>query len=62
MLACADAGDRFSNVKSSFLALFFKMVVMHQVLVESKGLLDTLTTLHDSKDYRLKQTVQIISD
>ena len=32
--------------------------IRHVLLVDSKGLYDTITTLHEGKEYRLLQTVQ----
>ena len=34
----------------------------HTLNVDSKGLYDTITTLHEGRDYRLRQTVQRIRD
>lgn len=36
--------------------------IKHCLHVDSKGLSDKTTTLHDGKDYRLRQTVQGIRD
>lgn len=30
----------------------------HVIIVDSKSLYDTITTLHENRDYRLRQTVQ----
>ena len=34
----------------------------HMLLVDSKGLYDTISTLHEGREYRLRQTVQSIRD
>lgn len=34
----------------------------HEMIVDSKSLYDTITTLHEGKEYRLRQTVQRIRD
>lgn len=34
----------------------------HYLTVDSKGLFDTIKTLHQCRDYNLKQTVQRIRD
>lgn len=35
--------------------------VEHTLHVDSKGLLNTITTIHNGREYRLRQTVQRIS-
>lgn len=43
-------------------SLFPQITFMHELNVYSKGLFDTITTLDDGRDYRLRQTVQRIRD
>lgn len=62
ILTCTDADDRGFYVKNACQAIYFDRMITHQVVVDSKGLFDTLTTLHEGKDYRLRQTVQRIRD
>lgn len=59
-MACVEAGDRGFYVNIAFLSLSPKMGVVHQAVVDPKGLLDTSATLHDGKDYRLMQSVRRI--
>lgn len=35
---------------------------MRTLMVDSKGVVDTITTLHDGREYRLRQTVQQLRD
>ena len=62
ILACADADDRGFNIKSALCSLFPKIHFKHVINVDSKALFDTITTLHEGKEYRLRQTVQGIRD
>lgn len=62
ILACVDAYDRGFYIKQALQSIFTKEDVIHEVNVDSKGLYDTVTTLHEGREYRLKQTVQRIRD
>ena len=62
ILACADADDRGYNLKIALTSLFPHAFFRHVLNVDSKGLYDTITTLHEGRDYRLRQTVQRIRD
>ena len=62
ILACADADDRGYNLKMAMASLFPAKTFRHILHVDSKGLYDTITTLHEGRDYRLRQTVQRIRD
>lgn len=44
------------------MSLFPGHVFTHELNVDSKGLYDTVTTLHEGRDYRIRQTVQRIRD
>lgn len=52
-MACIDADDREYHFKSTLRSA-------NVLLVDSLGLFDTITTLHEGKDYRLRQSVQNI--
>lgn len=52
---CAD--DRGYDLKLSFASLFPDRPLRHELLVDSKALFETLTTLHQGEDYRLRKTV-----
>lgn len=62
ILACTEGDDRGYNIKMSLASLFPKNEFTHELNVDSKGLYDTVTTLHEGRDYRLRQTVQRIRD
>lgn len=62
ILAYADAEDRCFYGKLALKSIFTSMKICHKLNVYSKGLYDTITTLHESKEYRLRQTVQRIRD
>ena len=62
ILACADTDDRGYNLKMAMTSLFPSDRFRHVLNVDSKGLYDTVTTLHEGRDYRLRQTVQRIRD
>lgn len=62
ILACAETDDRGFHVKQAVQTLFADRKIKHRVNVDSKGLYDTITTLHEGREYRLRQTVQSIRD
>ena len=65
ILAAADADDRLHDSRQSIRSLYAQtsMAPIRSALyVDSRGLYDTVSTLHDSKEYRLRQTVQRIRD
>lgn len=62
ILACTEGDDRGYNIKMGLASLFPEQTFTHELNVDSKGLFDTVTTLHEGRDYRLRQTVQRIRD
>ena len=60
ILATASADDRGFYFKESINRLFPHAKIKHELFVDSKCLFDTITTLHDSSEYRLRPTVQRI--
>lgn len=62
ILACSDADDRGYYVKQAIRAITNRKEPRHILHVDSRGLFDTISTLHDGKEYRLRQTVQRIRD
>lgn len=62
ILAFTEADDRGYNVKQALKSISPADDFRHILNVDSKGLFDTITTLHEGKDYRLRQTVQRIRD
>lgn len=61
ILVCTDADDRGYYVKLALKSLT-PGDVRHLIMVDSKALYDTITTLHEGKEYRLRQTVQRLRD
>lgn len=63
ILACTEADDRGYNLKMAIRSLSLDgLNIPHVLNVDSKGLYDTITTLHEGREYRLRQTVQRIRD
>ena len=62
ILACAEGDDRGFYLKMGINSLFPKVKMRNEILVDSMGLFDTITTLHEGNEYRLRQTVQRIRD
>ena len=60
ILACADADDRGFYIKSCLQYLFPNTETRNELFTDSKCLYDTITTLHEGRDYRLRATVQRI--
>ena len=60
MLACADGYDRGFYIKTALKSMFAASNTCNELLVDSRYLYDTITTLHEGNDYRLRQTVQRI--
>lgn len=57
ILACADAEDRGHDLKESLKSIFPNTTIQHEILVDSRALFDTITTLHECKEFRLRKTV-----
>lgn len=62
ILAAADADDRGFHLKQTLHALFPDVDLKHQLLVDSKSLFETITTLHQPGDYRLRKVVARMRD
>lgn len=62
ILAGATADDRGFYYKAAINAISDDEdnIIKHELNVDSKGLYDTITTLHEGREYRLRQTVQRI--
>lgn len=52
-LAAADADDKGYHVWSILLSLFSTTPVLLHLMVESKSLFETITTLHQTGNFRL---------
>jgi len=62
ILACSDADDRGYRIKESIRSITSNLDLPHILHVDSRGLFDTISTLHDGREYRLRQTAQRIRD
>lgn len=62
ILACTEADDRGFYIKTALKSINTNVNFTHEVVVDSKGIYDTLTTLHEGRGYRLRQTVQRVRD
>lgn len=65
ILACADADDMAYVLRDALRSIFVtagETPIRNRIFVDSFGLWDTITTLHESREYRLRQTVQRIRD
>lgn len=60
ILACASADDRGYYLKEALNSLFPRHRTRHELSVDSHALKDTITTLHEGSEYRLRHTVQRI--
>ena len=58
VLACAEADDRAYYVKNGLMSIFYNTKVRSELTTDSRCLYDTITTLHEARDYRLRPTVQ----
>lgn len=58
ILACADADDRCHYFKTAINSMFDEAKIRNELFTDSRCLYDTITTLHEGKDYRLRPTVQ----
>lgn len=62
ILAYAEADDRGYYVKQAIKSIFKDRKIKQELNVDSKGLYDTITTLHEGREFRFRQTVQRIRD
>lgn len=62
ILAAADADDIGFFLKGVFNELFPKTALRHELMVDSKSLFETITTLHKPEDYRLRKVVARMRD
>lgn len=57
IIACADVDDRGYDLKETFRSVFPHCRIRHELFVDSRALFDTITTLHEGREYRLRKTV-----
>lgn len=60
--ADADADDRGFDIKSSLESVFQNEDFKHEILVESRALFDTITTLHEPLEYCLRKVLARMRD
>lgn len=60
VLAYADADDRGQYFKEGLNAIFSKTRTRNELFTDSRCLYDTITSLHEGRDFRLRPTVQRI--
>lgn len=62
MLAAADADDRGYDLKLSLISFLRNPRLKHEIFVDERALFDTITTLHDPREFRLRKTVARMRD
>lgn len=62
VIATAKGNDRTFHFKEELQALDSVWEMEGRLIVESKSLNDTITTLHENREFRLRQTVQRLRD
>jgi len=62
VLTCSDADDRGYHFTQSLHCLFPSLSITHKLHVDSRALYDTITTLNEGKDYRVRQALERIRD
>lgn len=60
ILACAEGDDRGFYFKAGLNCIFPETNLRNELFTDSRCLYDTITTLHEGKDFRLRPTVQRI--
>ena len=62
ILACATADDRGYYLREAMRSIFPDMNMRHELTIDSNALQETITTLREGTEYRLRPTVQRIRD
>lgn len=62
ILAAADADDRGFDLKLSLRSILPNSDIRHELFVDARALFDTITTLHEPREYRLRKTVARMRD
>lgn len=60
IIAAADVDERGFDMRETIREIFPHCEVKHEMIVDSKALFDTITTLHECREYRLRRTVSRI--
>lgn len=62
IIAAADVDDRGFDLREMLREVFPHTDIDHELIVDSKALFDTITTLHEAHEYRLRRTVTMLRD
>lgn len=62
ILAASQADDSGYYFKVGMRSLLPNSNMQHDVPVDSRGIFDTITALHDGREYRLRHTIQRLGD
>lgn len=62
ILACAEDDDRSFYIRTAICSILPSIATRNELVVDSMGLYDTVSTLHERHEYGLRQTVQRIRD
>lgn len=62
ILACTEAEYRGYYIGKAFKSTLGDEKINHTLIVDSKVPYDTITTLHEGRNYRLRQTIQRLRD
>lgn len=62
ILACSEADDCAFCLNHAVISISRNGRINHVLHVDSRGIFDTISTMHDGKEYRLRHTVQRIRE
>lgn len=57
IIAAADADDHGYDLNLPYDSIFTNNKMRHKLFIDSGGFFDTITTVHESREYRLKKTI-----
>lgn len=60
IIAAAEVEERGFDMRETIREIFPQCNIKHEVIVDSRALFDTITTLHEIREYRLRRTVSRI--
>lgn len=60
IIVAADMDERGFDLRETIREIFPHSHIKHELILDSKALFDTITTLHESREYRLRRTVSRI--
>lgn len=62
IIAAVDIDNRAYDLREMFRQIFPGTNIEHELIVDSKALFDTISTLHEAHEYRLRKTVTMLRD